>query len=203
MNRRFLSPHFLRSHRGYSCLAETYQTTGARGASSELPKALMVSSLWKCCIAWHWLIKSHMDPVFSSPSKDIMLSLFQGYRPVFKPHHLGWEVESRLLLSPSQQMCYYDGKLFGGYVAFLMDRILADCCKPAFTAYLNTSFLLPIPPTAPILLRAWPDKVEGRKIFLKGSVQIAGNNSNEWLDAIHAEALFIRPKNWAWRNGTP
>lgn len=128
-----------------------------------------------------------------------MLSLFQGYRPVFKPHRLGCEVESLLLLGPSQRMCYYDGKLFGGYVAFLMDRILADCCccKPAFTAYLNTSFLLPVPPTVPILLRAWPNKVEGRKIFLKGSVQIPGKASNEWVDAIQAEALFIQPKVWS------
>lgn len=135
-----------------------------------------------------------------------MRSLFQGYRPVFKPHPMGWEVESLLLLGPSQRMCYYDGKLFGGYSAFLMDRILADCCNPpdpvhpgscrqAFTAYLNTSFLLPVPPTAPILLRAWPQKIEGRKMFLKGSVQIPGKSSNEWLDAIQAEALFIRKKD--------
>lgn len=127
-----------------------------------------------------------------------MLSLFQGYRPVSKPHRLGQEMESLLLLGPSQRMCYYDGKLFGGYVMFLMDRILADCCKdmdkPAFTAYLNTSFLLSIPPTVPIVLRAWPEKIEGRKIFLKGSVQIPGKSSNEWLDAIQADALFIRPR---------
>lgn len=134
-----------------------------------------------------------------------MRSLFQGYRPVFKPHRLGCEVESLLCLGPSQRMCYYDGKLFGGYGAFLVDRILADCCKPpdwvradccgpAFTANLNVSYLLPISPTVPILLRAWPDKIEGRKIFLKGSVQVPGKAPNEWLDAIQAEALFIRPK---------
>jgi hypothetical protein len=101
-------------------------------------------------------------------------------------------------------MCYYEGKLFGGYGTFLMDQILADCCKPpdwvvadagpAFTANLNTSFLLPVPPTVPILLRAWPDKVDGRKIFLKGCIQIPGEAPNEWVDAIQAEALFIRPK---------
>ncbi|KAF4766881.1 hypothetical protein HAV15_010627 [Penicillium sp. str.  len=140
--------------------------------------------------------KASQKPSSNEPSEGMMLSLFQGYRPVFKPHRLGCEVESLLLLGPSQRMCYYDGKLFGGYVAFLMDRILADCCccKPAFTAYLNTSFLLPVPPTVPIFLRAWPSKVEGRKIFLKGSVQIPGKTSNEWVDAIQAEALFIQPK---------
>ena len=137
----------------------------------------------------------------------MMHSLFQGYRPRFRRHRLGWEGESLLQLSPSQQMCYYDGKLFGGYIAFLMDRLLVECCKPvlpgrcepdleddsqpAYTAYLHTSFLHSIPPTAPILLRAWPDKVEGRKIFLKGSVQIPGK-TNEWVHAIDVDALFIR-----------
>lgn len=95
-------------------------------------------------------------------------------------------------------MCYYDGKLFGGYIALLMDRILADCCKhkhkPAFTAYLNTSFIHPVPPSAPILLRAWPEKVEGRKVFLKGSVRIPGKVPHDWVDAIQTDALFIRAK---------
>ena len=38
-------------------------------------------------------------------------------------------------LSPSQQMCYYDGKLFGGYLTFLMNRIVDVCCRPAVTVY--------------------------------------------------------------------
>ncbi|CAG8025796.1 unnamed protein product [Penicillium nalgiovense] len=134
----------------------------------------------------------------TDPSDQMMRSLLQGYRPTFKPHKLGWEAESLLLLTPSQQMCYYDGKLFGGYIALLMDRILADCCKhkhkPAFTAYLNTSFIHSVPPSAPILLRAWPEKVEGRKVFLKGSIRIPGKSPHDWIDAIQTDALFIRPK---------
>ena len=135
-----------------------------------------------------------------------MRSLFKGYNPVFKPHRLGYEVEALLILGPSQRMCYYDGKLFGGYTAFLLDRILADCCKPthwvtqktcepAFTAYLKTTYLLPISPTAPMFLRAWPHKVEGRKIELRGSVQVSGVTSGQWVDAVQAEALFIKPKS--------
>lgn len=141
-----------------------------------------------------------------------MRSLFDGYHPTFKRHLLGCEVEALLLLSPSQQMCYYEGKLFGGYVTLLLDRILADCCRPpdrvvagcgpAFTAYLNTSFLLPVPPNGPILLRAWPEKVDGRKIFLKGCVQIPGKAPSEWLDAITAESLFIRPKGQGLEGST-
>ncbi|KAJ6020231.1 hypothetical protein N7522_000306 [Penicillium canescens] len=138
-----------------------------------------------------------MQWITGYPSDQLMRSLFRGYRPIFKPHYLGWEAESLLRLTPSQQMCYYDGKLFGGYIACLMDRILADCCRrdePAFTAYLNTSFIQSVPPSAPILLRAWPDKVDGRKIYLKGSIQIPAEAPHEWVDAIRTDALFIRRK---------
>lgn len=92
-------------------------------------------------------------------------------------------------------MCYYNGKLFGGYLTLLLDQILADCCRPAVTAYLNTSFKHSIPPHAPIRLRAWPEKVEGRKIYLQGSVEIPGSNGQEVVQAIHANALFIQPKH--------
>lgn len=120
--------------------------------------------------------------------------LFQGYYPVFEAHPLGQKVECFMRLNPSQQMCYYDGRLFGGYLACLMDRILADCCRPAVTAYLNTTFVRSVPPTAPILLRAWPDKVEGRKIYLKGCLQIPGEDAKQWVNAMEADSLFIRPK---------
>lgn len=182
------------------------------------PVHLLISALMCLTLQWWdlhfrncnvglWLLKPHPKPSFTDPSEEMMRSLLQGYDPIFKPHRLGREAKSLLLLSPSQRMCYHDGKLFGGYVAFLLDRILADCCQPpnrgfadgcgpVVTANFNASFLLPVSPTVPILLRAWPHKVEGRKIFLKGSVQIPGKPSNEWIDAIQAEALFIRAKVW-------
>lgn len=89
------------------------------------------------------------------------------------------EVEYLLFLSPAQQMCYYNGKLFGGYIALLIDRIPADGCKLAVIAYLNTSYLQLVPPTAPILLHAWPDKVKDRNIYLKGSLWILGKASQD------------------------
>ncbi|KAJ5318290.1 hypothetical protein N7476_004710 [Penicillium atrosanguineum] len=188
MNPRFVTSFFLRSFRGYHCAAETYRPSLSPAPSVEVSHPL----------------PTHLKPSFRKASDNMMRSLLQGYRPVYKPHRLGCEVESLLLLGPSQRMCYYEGKLFGGYSTFLMDQILADCCKPpesiiadtgpAFTVNLNTSFVLPVPPTVPIFLRAWPDKIDGRKIFLKGCIQIPGKAPNEWVDAIQAEALFIRPK---------
>lgn len=49
-------------------------------------------------------------------------------------------------------------------------------------------------PAPPICLRAWPEKIEGRKIYLHGSVQIPGYGG-EVVEAIHANALFIQPKH--------
>ena len=125
----------------------------------------------------------------------MLQSLLEGYNPIFRPHHLGREAEAVLKLVPQQQMCYYDGKMFGGYLSLLLDQILADCCRPAVTAYLNTSFKHPVPPHVPIRLRAWPDKIEGRKIYLQGSIHIPGEKEGEAIEAIHVTALFIRPKH--------
>jgi hypothetical protein len=105
-------------------------------------------------------------------------------------------VESLLFLSPAQQICYYKWKFFGGYIALLMDRIFVDCCKPEAIASLNTSYLQLVPPTATVPLRARPHRVGRRKIYLKGSLQISGENSQDWVDAIKTEALFMRLNNW-------
>ncbi|CAG8073938.1 unnamed protein product [Penicillium salamii] len=178
IKRKCLLSLFHRAIRGYRSFGEQYP-----GASCDDGSKLAK--------------RPHPYSVFASdqPQIEMMNVLFQGYCPTFKPHPLGWEAESLLLLSPAQKMCYYNGKLFGGYIALLMDRILADCCKPAVTAYLNTSYLQSVPPTTPILLRAWPERVEGRKIYLKGSLQIPGNDSQDWVDAIETDALFIKPKD--------
>ncbi|KAH8430101.1 PaaI family thioesterase [Aspergillus melleus] len=140
------------------------------------------------------------DPT-ASPSQQLLRSLLDGYRPRFRPHRLGREAEANLRLAPQQQMCYYNGKLFGGYLTLLLDQILADCCRPpdqhrsAVTAYLNTSFRQSVPPHVPIRLRAWPHQVEGRKIYLHGAVEIPRDDGQGMVPAILAEALFIQPKS--------
>ncbi|KAB8228903.1 uncharacterized protein BDW43DRAFT_315404 [Aspergillus alliaceus] len=74
--------------------------------------------------------------------------------------------------------------MFGGYVTMLLERILADCCWPAALAYLNTSFAHSVPPDVPIRLRAWPEKVEGRKFYLTASIQIPGSEVGRLIYAI-------------------
>ncbi|KAB8070463.1 hypothetical protein BDV29DRAFT_160410 [Aspergillus leporis] len=128
------------------------------------------------------------------PSQELLRSLLQGYHPTFRRHPLGMKAEALIKLASRQQMCYYDGKIFDEYLTLLLDRILADCCRLAVTAYFNTSFPHSVPPDVPIRLRAGPEKVEGRKFYLTASIQIPGSEEGEFIDAIRASALFVRPR---------
>jgi hypothetical protein len=133
-------------------------------------------------------------PCMASATNPLLRSLLEGYRPAFRPHPLGKQASASITLSPQQQMCYYERKLFGGYLTILLDRILADCCPSAVTAYLNTTFLHFVPPDASIHLRAWPEKVDGRKVYLAGTIQIPKSSQGDLIDAVRAHALFVRPK---------
>lgn len=192
-----LTSSLLLSFRGVHAFAQRYRGKNCRGGMrNDLPASVVVSvhSLQSSLQRHADRNKMQTKPKAETSPETTMGSLFDGYHPTFKQHRLGREVESLLMLGRSQQMCYYSGKIFGGYLVFLMDRILADCCEEtAFTARLDTSFKRPVPPSAPILLRAWPEKLEGRKLYLKGSIQILGE-AGGWVDAITAEALFVKPK---------
>lgn len=124
-------------------------------------------------------------------------SLLDGYRPDFRQSGGGREAKAALMLGPHQKICYYPGKLHGGYQAFLMDHLFADCCSPALTANLSIDYMLPIPPRTTLVLNAWPAKIEGRKIFMEGSIMIAKEMTGEIVPAARAKALFIVPKNKA------
>ncbi|KAJ5267950.1 hypothetical protein N7524_004734 [Penicillium chrysogenum] len=129
MKRQYLLSLF-RTIRGYRSLAKQYPAPSCDDGSNLAKR----THLAVYCID---ILKSCSVPASDEPQIETMRSLFQGCNPTFKPHPLGWEAESLLLLSPSQQMCYYNGKLFGGYIALLIDRILADCCKSAVTLELS------------------------------------------------------------------
>ncbi|KAI1159711.1 thioesterase superfamily protein [Nemania serpens] len=57
------------------------------------------------------------------------------------------------------------------------------------TAYLNTSFIRPVPTPATILARAWFTKAEGRKLYTQGSIE---DESGRIL--ARADALFVELK---------
>ncbi|KAJ6125931.1 HotDog domain-containing protein [Penicillium samsonianum] len=120
--------------------------------------------------------------------------LLRRYIPDIQKNVIGQEARAILLFEPRQRICYYPGKIHGGYQAFLMDQLFADCCKPAVTANLTMEFMHPIQPDIKLVLRVWPVKIEGRKTWMEGAIKIPEKCSDRLLLAARATALFILPK---------
>ncbi|KAJ8119533.1 hypothetical protein ONZ43_g3534 [Nemania bipapillata] len=58
------------------------------------------------------------------------------------------------------------------------------------TAYLNTKFIRPVPTPITILARTWFTKVEGRKLFMQGTIE-----DENGIVLVQAEALYVQLKN--------
>jgi acyl-coenzyme A thioesterase PaaI-like protein len=67
------------------------------------------------------------------------------------------------------------GAAHGGALAALLDELLGDLTshigQPAVTASLTVDFRAPIKLPRTIELRAWCERVEGRKLFLRGEIR--------------------------------
>jgi acyl-coenzyme A thioesterase PaaI-like protein len=84
------------------------------------------------------------------------------------------------------------GTAHGGIVAALCDEILGLAQPLAgvagYTGTLTVRFRAPTPTYAPLVLKAWVDRVDGRKIFMAGTIR-----SGEMLCA-EAEGIYVSPK---------
>ncbi|KAJ5472016.1 hypothetical protein N7539_008585 [Penicillium diatomitis] len=121
--------------------------------------------------------------------------LLAGYRPDFSDIDGSRHATVHLDLNAKQRICYYPRKVHGGYQAFLLDQLFADCCNPAVTASLTVDYKKPIHPDATLILRAWPVKAEGRKIYMEGSIKMADPVSGEMVVAARATAVFVFGKS--------
>lgn len=77
----------------------------------------------------------------------------------------------------------------GGYVAAAYDEVLGRAQgRPGFTAYLTVQYRRPTPLQTPLAFRAWLDREEGRKRWVKATCHADGELLSE------AEGLFIAPR---------
>lgn len=95
----------------------------------------------------------------------------------------------------------FPGSLHGGMVSVIFDEVAglhivlnghvpgADLDKPFRTAYINTSFLKPVPTPAVVLVRSWIARVEGRKHWVQTQIE---NGSGQAL--AKAEVLYVSIK---------
>ncbi|KAF4549577.1 Hypothetical protein D9617_21g097980 [Elsinoe fawcettii] len=100
-------------------------------------------------------------------------------------------------------LCGHPGIVHGGLLATLLDEGLARACFPALpnkvgvTASLKIDYRSPCPAGSYVVLRAETTKVEGRKAWVKGWIELLGEGTEPGRKLVEAEALFIEPKGAA------
>ncbi|MEU1367465.1 PaaI family thioesterase [Streptomyces sp. NPDC005803] len=86
------------------------------------------------------------------------------------------------------------GYAHGGMSAMLLDELMGRACAeagmPAMTIALQVSYHRPIPVETPLRLSAHVTRIEGRKVFVDGSINNA-TDSAELL--VSADGTFVAP----------
>nr|WP_255670404.1 hotdog domain-containing protein [Aeromicrobium wangtongii] len=82
------------------------------------------------------------------------------------------------------------GAAHGGAILTVFDEVLGVLAtadgKPARTAYLKSDFRSPVLLDTPVRVRAWVDRVEGRKRFIRGDMW-AGETLCAEVDSLFVE----------------
>lgn len=97
-------------------------------------------------------------------------------------------------------LCGHPSIVHGGLLATLLDEGLARACFPALpnkvgvTASLKIDYRVPCPANSYVVLKAQTTKVEGRKAWVKGWIELLGEGDGEGVKLVEAEALYIEPK---------
>lgn len=99
-----------------------------------------------------------------------------------------------------EDLCGHPGLVHGGLLATMLDEGLAWCCfgalphKIGVTANLNVNYRKPTPAGSFLVLRAKTTKVEGRKAWVKGHIELLAKPGEEPTVLVEAEALYVSPK---------
>lgn len=103
-----------------------------------------------------------------------------------------------------KSLCGHPGIIHGGMLATMLDEGLARACFPALpnkvgvTASLKVDYRVPCPAESYVVLKAYTTKVEGRKAWVKGWIELMDDSEEgSGTKLVEAEALFIEPKSAA------
>ena len=97
-------------------------------------------------------------------------------------------------------LCGHVGIVHGGMLATILDEGLARCSFASLpnqigvTASLTVNYRKPAPAGSFIVLKAETTKVEGKKVWVKGRIELLGKDETSGMVLAEAEALFIEPK---------
>jgi acyl-coenzyme A thioesterase PaaI-like protein len=113
----------------------------------------------------------------------------------------GMKFVSMQYLGPA--LCGHPGIVHGGLLATLLDEGLARCCFPALphkvgvTASLKIDYRKPCMAGQYVVLKAETTKVEGRKAWVKGRLEVLNRDGSDGDVLVEAEALFVEPRQAA------
>ncbi|KAM3526768.1 hypothetical protein NHJ13051_003294 [Beauveria bassiana] len=100
-------------------------------------------------------------------------------------------------------LCGHPGIVHGGFIATMLDEGLARCCfgalphKIGVTANLSIDYRKPMPADSFLVLRATTTKVDGRKAWVKGHIELLQDEGAEPVIFAEATAMFVSPKHAA------
>jgi 3'-phosphoadenosine 5'-phosphosulfate synthase len=100
----------------------------------------------------------------------------------------------------STDLCGHVGIVHGGMLATILDEGLGRCSfaslpnKIGVTASLTVNYRKPAPAGCFVVLKAETTKAEGRKVWVKGRIEILNQDETPGTVLADAEALFIEPK---------
>ena len=102
-----------------------------------------------------------------------------------------------------KDLCGHPGIIHGGLLATIADEGLCRCCFPALpnrigmTASLTMNYRAPLPAGTYVCLKAETVKVEGRKAWVKGTIESLVDEGETPTVFVEAEALVIEPRQAA------
>ncbi|KAJ4311946.1 hypothetical protein N0V84_010182 [Fusarium piperis] len=99
-----------------------------------------------------------------------------------------------------EDLCGHPGIVHGGFLATMLDEGLGRCSfgalphNIAVTANLNVDYRKPTPAGSFLVLRAETYKVEGRKAWVRGHIELLAEPGEKPVILAEAEGLFVSPK---------
>ncbi|KAJ5180223.1 thioesterase family protein [Penicillium capsulatum] len=133
---------------------------------------------------------------------NLITGTFVGAHKISVPPYVFTQADGKsmvMLLHLGDQICGHPGIIHGGFLATLLDEGLARCCfgalpsKVGVTANLNINYRQPAPANAFFVLRAETRRVEGRKAWVDGRIEVL-DHGQESCVVVEATALFIEPR---------
>ncbi len=183
------------------------------GGSTKEPESLLLSAVHQSPTMEQFRLSNNSHPIQTSRrllkfppqriSDQMTLSCLSGPQKIACEPYIKFCDEVGALVAAyylGPKLAGHAGRIHGGLLMTLLDECMGRACFPrlagktAVTAKLDVSFKKPVLVDSVILVKAWTERVEGRKAWVKAAILQFDDESQPCTEA---SALFIEPRNAA------